>query len=76
MCASSVEGMLARGDQRLPGGGQLAIEHLDREDLRIRRLLADRRGDRRAVAEPIDVIVVRAPCSSMPMPPATPPTWG
>ena len=51
--------VLACGDQRVAGRGQLAIEHLDREDLRVGRLLANRRGHRRAVTEAIDVIVVR-----------------
>ena len=51
--------VLACGDQRLPGRGQLAIEHLDREDLGVGRLLANRRGHRGAVTETIDVIVVR-----------------
>ena len=50
---------LACRDQRRAGRGQLAIEHLDRIDLGVGRLLANRGRHRRAVPESIDVIIVR-----------------
>ena len=58
ICALQRQRIFACRDQRVSGGTQLSIEHLDREDLRVGRLLANRGGDRRAVTEAIDVIVV------------------
>ena len=47
-----------RRHQRVPCRSQFAIEHFDREDLGVGRLLANHRGHGGAVAQPIDVVGV------------------
>ena len=50
-------GLVDRANQRGDVGGERLPEHLDDKDVRVRRLLADGRGDGSAVAESIDVLV-------------------
>ena len=63
---------------RVPGPwtARFAIEHFDGVEFSVRRLLANGRRNRRAVAQAIDVVVVPRPSSSTPMPPHTPCTCG
>jgi len=45
-------------DERFGRGRELTIENLNGKDIRVRRFLADYRGDRGAVSQSIDVVVV------------------
>jgi hypothetical protein len=47
-----------RGHERVAGGAELAIEDLDRQDFRSRRLLTKHGRNRRAVPKAIDQVVV------------------